>query len=128
MLPLITFIYCLFTVNSLCDGHWTRIWPSRYDREHLTTANHGEIQPNRAFKLISEKTIMQNPLKCGQFNLELDFVSLSCHIKGRRSSNFCAPIERIYCIFSALRIDYAFNLFQFVSSSSINIYSLIPGI
>ena len=48
ILLLITFVYCLFIGNSLC-GHWTRIWPSRYDREHLTTVNHGKIQPNRAY-------------------------------------------------------------------------------
>ena len=43
------FISCLY------DGHWTRFWPSRFDREHQTTVNHGKIQPNRADKLISEK-------------------------------------------------------------------------
>ena len=91
ILLLITFVYCLFIGNSLC-GHWTRIWPSRYDREHLTTVKYNQTA------LISEKTIMQIPLKWSQFNLELDFVSSTCHIKGSRPANFRATIHWIYNI------------------------------
>ena len=71
---LITFIYLVFIQADIGLG---------YDR-HDSTVN---IKPRSTtvkynqtalINLSPKKAIMQNPLKWGQFNLELDFVSSTC--------------------------------------------------